>query len=90
LKTWCKFAYGFEFVAIFKFDHFSALLLTAPTIFSAVTATTRKNIRELKLQPFSALLLTKRENDRRCRQQLGTFFRAVGNNADKLPQRRTV
>jgi hypothetical protein len=33
LKPYCKFAYGFKFVEIFKFKHFSMLLAPMPIIF---------------------------------------------------------
>jgi hypothetical protein len=50
---------------------------------SALSATRWKNNHELKLEHFSALLPTTRENDQRCRQQRGTLFCVVGNNEEK-------
>jgi hypothetical protein len=64
----------------------------------SVVGTTRKNIHELKQEQFTVLLPTTRKNDWRCRQHREHFsslwatkkFCVVGNNAEELPQSRTV
>ncbi len=62
--------------------------------FSAMLSTTQKNYRCCGQQPEKhtgieiravfRVVISNTENDRRCRQQHGTFFHVVGNHAEKF------
>jgi predicted HNH restriction endonuclease len=89
IETLCELAYGFEFVDIFEFKHFSALLSTTQIIFSLCTGNNTEKTHEHTRFHVEG---NNKKNDPRCRQQRRSFsallatmlkiFGVICNNAE--------